>query len=332
MIFTIDDLLGYVDDEFSWEFAFNTKWYTPYNKFLLTKQANLLYLWNMLGVPHEEHKQVFGAPLTIIGFDVDPNTMMITMPLDARSDLVQAIQTFATVGMRHPLRNFQCLTGWINWALNVYPLLRPGLSTMYEKMSGKEHAHQSIWVSVALCRELHWIAERIEQSDGVHLMDSEEWDVDSADLVFYADACALGLGFWSPNFRIGCQHCLSNVDTSKLDIMYKEALAILSALDFAVSHTVTRQRRLVIFTDSFDSVQMFNSLKAPPHSNPILMTAVDIILSSGVLLRVFHIPGQSNVIADGLSCFNNLSVWRAVPQLAIWNFQPPHLTLGADLQ
>jgi hypothetical protein len=139
-IYAINDLLGYVDDEFSWEFAFNTKWYPPYNKFLPTKQANLLYLWDLLGIPHEERKQVFSTPLTIIGFEVDPNAMTITMPLDARSDLIRAVRPFAVIGTRRPLRDFQRLAGWINWALNVYPLLRPGLSTMYEKMKPRRSA------------------------------------------------------------------------------------------------------------------------------------------------------------------------------------------------
>ncbi|PPQ75846.1 hypothetical protein CVT26_001222, partial [Gymnopilus dilepis] len=36
-----------------------------------------------------------------------------------------------------PLSAFRELAGWISWALNVYPLLRPGLCALYEKMRGK---------------------------------------------------------------------------------------------------------------------------------------------------------------------------------------------------
>jgi hypothetical protein len=44
------------------------------------KQTQLLTLFDDVGIPHEERKQVFGSPLQIIGFDVDPNSMTITMP------------------------------------------------------------------------------------------------------------------------------------------------------------------------------------------------------------------------------------------------------------
>ena len=79
----IEDLFAYVDDAFSWEFADSMSYYHPYKKLLPTKQARLLSLFNTLGVPHEERKQVSGSPLQIIGFDVDPNAMTITMLSDA---------------------------------------------------------------------------------------------------------------------------------------------------------------------------------------------------------------------------------------------------------
>jgi hypothetical protein len=119
----IVDLFAYVDNAFSWEFANQTIFYEPYKKFLPSKQAQLLSLFDELGIPHEERKQVFGSPLQIIGFDVDPNAMMITMPLAARDELVLAVRTFASPRQRRSLKDFQRLAGWINWALNMYPLL-----------------------------------------------------------------------------------------------------------------------------------------------------------------------------------------------------------------
>src|SRR5882762_2791238 len=132
----------------------------------------------------------------IIGFDVDPNTMTITMPDVARSDLLNTLRDFAHPGQHRPLREYQRLAGlgWINWALNAYPLLRPGLSLLYHKMSGKTNAHQLIWVSVSLCRELTWFASRMEQSDGVHMMSSREWGRNDADISLFCDACPAGMG------------------------------------------------------------------------------------------------------------------------------------------
>jgi len=85
------DLFAYVDDLFSWKFADNMLWYEPYHKLLPAKQAKLLQLWDELCIPHEESRQVFGSPLTIIGFNVDPNAMTIIMPDAARSELLTAL-------------------------------------------------------------------------------------------------------------------------------------------------------------------------------------------------------------------------------------------------
>jgi hypothetical protein len=133
----IQDLYGYVDDEFSWDFANNLMFYPPYGKYLPTKQVTLLSLWDELGIPHEEKKQLWGSPLIIIGFEVDPNAMTITMSPPQRDELIAVICSFAVPGHRRQLREFQRLAGWINWCLNVYPLLRPGLSALYDKIRGK---------------------------------------------------------------------------------------------------------------------------------------------------------------------------------------------------
>jgi hypothetical protein len=92
----LHDLFAYVDDVFSWEFESNVMWYAPYRRFFPMKQAQLLLLWDELGIPHEEPKQLFGPILTIIGFEVNSNAMTITMPPDKRLDLIQSIRTFAT--------------------------------------------------------------------------------------------------------------------------------------------------------------------------------------------------------------------------------------------
>ncbi|KAF8800942.1 hypothetical protein BYT27DRAFT_7008837, partial [Phlegmacium glaucopus] len=166
------DLFAFVDDAFSWDFADHLAFYPPYKKLMPAKQTQLLQLFDDLGIPHEERKQVSGAPLLIIGFEVDPNLMTITMSADAKSDLVTAIHAFANPQQCRSLRDFQRLAGWVNWALNVYPLLRPGLSSVYEKMRRGMHPFQKLSINNTICSELHWLANHIEISDGVHIIES----------------------------------------------------------------------------------------------------------------------------------------------------------------
>ena len=325
----IPDLFAYVDDTFSWEFADNVLWYEPYHRLLPAKQVRLLLLWDELCIPHEDVKQVSGSSLTIIGLDVDPNAMTITMPSQSRLDLLAALRTFARPGQRHSLRDFQKLAGWMNWALNAYPLLRPGLSMLYNKMSRKSNAHQLIWVSVSLCRELSWFADRVEGSDGVHIMTSHGWGRNDAEYNLFCDACPIGLAFWFPAADFGFQHALSP-DVPSPGIFFHESLAVVSALSWFIHNVPLRPcMRIAIYSDNLNTVDMFNTLRAQPLYNPLLITAVDLLLDHGVDLRVFHIPGQDNIVADALSRFRFDTVALYAPSLQIFKFQPPRLKLGA---
>ncbi|KAF8225951.1 hypothetical protein L208DRAFT_1035606, partial [Tricholoma matsutake] len=68
---------------------------------------------------------------------------------------------------RRSLKDFQCLAGWVNWSLNVYPLLHPGLSNVYEKMQHGSSPHQKLSINKAICDELLWLTHHVELSDGV---------------------------------------------------------------------------------------------------------------------------------------------------------------------
>jgi len=45
-VWKINNLLGYVDDVFSYDFEDNLEWYEPYRKLLPNKQTRLLRLWD----------------------------------------------------------------------------------------------------------------------------------------------------------------------------------------------------------------------------------------------------------------------------------------------
>ena len=137
-VFMITHLKDYVDDTFSFELADNFLCYLPYEAYYPAKQACLLQLWDELGIPHDRSKQEFGSTLRIIGLEVDPNAMTVTMDTDSRNDLIQLIRTFAVAGKKHTLKEFQRIAGHVNWALNVFPLLKPGLSAIYSKTARKE--------------------------------------------------------------------------------------------------------------------------------------------------------------------------------------------------
>ena len=73
-------------------------------------------------------------------------------------------------------------------------------------------------------------------------------------------------------------------------IFFYEALAIASAVLWA-SGLEPRIKWLLIYTDSLNCVDMFNTLSAKEGYNNILLFVVRILMSSKISLRVFHIPG-----------------------------------------
>ncbi|THU77583.1 hypothetical protein K435DRAFT_877665 [Dendrothele bispora CBS 962.96] len=280
----LEDIFTYVDDNFGADEEENMLWYEKYEQWMPEKQVRLLQLWDELGIPHEKEKQLFGLILIgIIGFEVDPNAMTITMPLSSKSDLINAMVVFAQYKQRRTLREYQQIGGWCNWALNVYPLLRPGLSQLYHKISGKSEPDAHIWVSRVMCRELLWMVDHMRESEGVRMLESDDWTVDDADITLYCDACLDGLGFWfnwSGN-NFGFQHVIDHLTHG---IFFYEALSVLSALVFATGSLSPSPRHIVIYTDNMNTVDMFNTLKATPDHNtllPSIQLVHDLIVERG---------------------------------------------------
>lgn len=61
-----------------------------------SNQVKLLYLWDELCIPHEQHKQVFGKTITIIGICVDPNSLTFCLPKQALADLLKELEEFTS--------------------------------------------------------------------------------------------------------------------------------------------------------------------------------------------------------------------------------------------
>jgi hypothetical protein len=319
----------YVDDSFSFAKLGDMSYYPKYRKMLPSDMVALLLLWDELGIPHEERKQVYGSPLPVIGFEVDPNLMKISLKEESKRVLVQELRDFAKYKRRRSLREFEHIAGSLNWALNVCPLLRPGLSAVYAKIRGKTNPKGLLWLNRAVVEELLWAAFLLARSNGVFLLQSVSWEYHSLSdaLHVYCDASGTGMGFWYPALNLGFQSNLpprSPVD----DIFFHEALCVGSAIHDAVTR-LPRHGRLAIYTDSLNSVYMYNSLSGGPGFNRLLMDVVEVILAFEVDFRVFHVSGECNVVADHLSRWRASEAVRVSPGLRVLPFQPPRNALGA---
>ncbi|OSC98603.1 DNA/RNA polymerase [Trametes coccinea BRFM310] len=332
----IPRLLAYMDDSFAFEPSPHLVPYLGYVSpvSLPLAQVRLLQLWDDVGVPHSPQKQLFGRTLTITGFSVDSDNMSITLPTESCSELVAAIRTFLNDAhqRRRPLREWQRLLGWMNWGLNVQPLLRPALQSSYAKISGMAIPHAPIYINARVKRNLHFIADIFERYGGVHLMRASAWSPDAAELTVFCDACLTGMAFWVPRYSVAyVADCPSAPPGLDDNIFWYEALTVVAALEWVHDNITLRPARLAVYTDNLNTVQMFDSFRAQPHFDELLLRACSLLIASDVDLRVWHIAGIRNTVADALSRGLFHVARQYIPHLAIATFIPPRPTLGDAL-
>lgn len=171
----VSGLLGYVDDNFGWEFKRNKQFYKPYNKHLPTKQARLLELWDELGIPHDEEKQLSGPSLPILGYHVDAKAMTVKVPDEKKAKVVELLRSNAQAGKPYTLNELQSVAGSVGGALSLYPRLRPGLRVLFnEMMEPQEGGTTKRRVTKPVARSLSSLADFLEHAPPVPIRHQKE--------------------------------------------------------------------------------------------------------------------------------------------------------------
>ena len=152
------------------------------------------------------------------------------------------------------------------------------------------------------------------------MLKSLSWSIDAATCLAKTDACPRGFAFWYPQLNIGFATATPS-QTPATQITFYESLAVLSTLEDAKSR-FPPESKIVIYTDNFAAVAMFNSLRVLPEYNCMLKTAVNILLDTKFSLRVLHIAGENNDVADTLSRSDFMKALCLQPHLSIKAFDP----------
>ncbi|KAE9395509.1 hypothetical protein BT96DRAFT_942412 [Gymnopus androsaceus JB14] len=219
-----------MDNCFSIALEEDMEHYEPYDLLLPQEQVKLLQLWDFLGIPHKQLKQVWGKTLTIISFEVDPNALTVMLPADSRNKLVAQVKWFAGLRQR-TLQEWQQLAGWINCLLNVFPRLCPTLPNVYDKIKGKSKQSALIFVNKSVKDNLTWFVECIETLSGMLLFVAMDWDpLRDFDTVIYSNACLKGMGFWVLDKDLGFSGETDQSSPMVHLIFFWEALTILATL------------------------------------------------------------------------------------------------------
>ncbi|RDB19551.1 hypothetical protein Hypma_013363 [Hypsizygus marmoreus] len=296
----IQFLCAYSNDSFGPNNSNNFTYYEPYNTLMPSNQVTLLQLWDKLGIPHKQKKQICGSLLKIIGIDVDPRTMTMTLPPNRLSMLLRELMKFTRYA-NHKSPSF---------TLKVSPDL-------------------TLYVNKVIRNDLLWVIEHLSAATGTHILRSYYWSPDGADITIYCDACLNGMGFYYPEHDLSL-YATVPPETPSDQIFYFEALCIVSALQHATEKfTSAAPLKIVIFTDNTNSVDIFSSLYSLPAYTDILKLFCDILIQTSHKVHVLHVPGSTNTVADALSHANFLLALKLLPSLSISYFQPPHIMLGA---
>ncbi|KAF8797904.1 hypothetical protein BYT27DRAFT_7160568 [Phlegmacium glaucopus] len=109
----------------------------------------------------------------------------------------------------------------------------------------------------------------------------------------------------------------------KTDIFFLELVAILSAIHH-IAVFPSPPRKVLLWTDSLDSVAAYSSLRAAESlHNSVLLALAGILLETGIDLRIRHIAGKNNTRADLLSRLMVDEFYRRFPAESICLFSPP---------
>ena len=257
--------------------------------------------------------------MTVLGIEVDAETLTFSLPKESKDRLSEGLSAWSLQGVRKTVKEWQQVAGWMNWVFNVFPLLRPCLNGLYDKIKGKKQEAR-IWANTSIWEDLLWAKALLDESSGVRLFKSTTWEVNEATCIAETDVCPQGFAFWYPNLGQGFA-TTTPPDTPSSQIIFYEALAVLSVLDNA-RYRFRSGSKIIIYCDNSVTVAMFNSLQVLPEYNCILKAAVDILLQRDFQLRVLHISGEHNSVTDALSCADFMRALRLHPGLIIKTFEP----------
>ena len=166
-------------------------------------------------------------------------------------------------------------------------------------MGGLFIPNRTVHINATAARDLLWLVQRIHESSGIFLLRSLVWHIKKSDLVIFTDACLSGFGFWSP------QHATAYHGPTLLSrhddlIFFHEVYAVACAIHWACQRP-SLPGHLVIRTNSMNTIDLFNTLRARHVYNKILKFVVEALMLHKVDMRVEHVSGQHSQIANTLS-------------------------------
>jgi hypothetical protein len=195
-------------------------------------------------------------------------------------------------------------------------------------MSGKTELDAKIFINKGVVRDLTWFVSEVQISSRIYLFEDVDWLAEDAEVTAIGDTSLSEMGFYFENSQEGFQSILP-CNTSNHTIFYYEVLVVVSIVN-TVTHMPNIFTKLLVLSDNSNTVDIFQSLHCKPPYNDLLKFTVSLLLKHHISLRVVHVPGIDNIVANALSQFGNGRAHAACQELKISTFEPIRVTMGPE--
>ena len=232
--------------------------------------------------------------LVFLGVEIDTTKLTLSLSEKKILDLKAVLSSFKSK-VRATKRQLQQLAGRLSWACKVVYGGRTFLRRILDLMNTLQKQSAKCRLGVEFFKDVDWWLQFLEVFNG-HCQFHDSRPV----LNLHTDACSTGVGAEFEGDWFYSNLLVDFPDFSGKHINYKEALCVLLALK---RWAPLLQNKVVhVHCDNTAAVAMLNK---GTTRNPAMMEHLrEAFWLSAVFnfsLRVFHVPGKLNVLADHIS-------------------------------
>ena len=296
----------YMDDFYSICFQLESEFLNnaPPRAMILADQA-----LRPLGIIMEPKKYEHGEFVVVTGFGVNSHDVSLSLsPIQTAHtiDLLDSILALENTAI--PFKRFEQLAGTLNWASNVFFLIRPSLTPIYAAMKQVPISARSryrLTVTPLIVNTLRWLKQYISTAPPFRLLDNEAWLPSQADFFLYTDACLEGMAFFLPDVNILYYHLRPGgyrdqhgqqlpINTIELFCQFWARSCIPDLL-----HIPSFGSRCLSYVDNTTACSNLNTFKSNNLIQSIIIREAALVeIRSEISFLTHHIPGKINIIAD----------------------------------
>ena len=268
----------------------------------------MLRVCEKLGIPVALDKLEGPATtITFLGITIDTTLQQLRLPPDKLQEMTLLIKSW--LGKHKTTkRDLLSLIGKLSFAAKVVPSGRLFLRRLIELSTTVSKLHHHIHLNVEAREDIIWWNRFFPSWNGVSIFLDPNWKDTEAITLFTDASGTLGYGNFNGAWFRG--DWLPHQKPPMRSIKWQGLLAIVCS-SLHMGHLLQGQRITVHCDDMAIVLAWSNQSARHPGILHLLRTLFFITAKHGLIVRLVHLPGKLNFIADALSR-NQLSLFSAL--------------------